>query len=99
VIGNKSFWVSWYHDPDGPEFELWSPWWISGWRPVDDFEKVHSTVCAAIKAENEDAAKAKVLSSYDEPVEIEWRFVEGRPDEWSPFSARFPKAKWMDRLW
>jgi len=30
------------------------------------------------------------------PEDVEWRFVEERPDDWSPFSDRFPQADWME---
>lgn len=97
----KRFWISWYHTPVMGQFELHSPWWVSGARHVADrlaFDEVREepTICAAVQADHEEAAKAIVQASYDVPPhEIEWRFCEERPDDWSPFSGRFPKADWM----
>lgn len=89
----KSFWISWWHDIEKlGEFELHSPWWRSGIRMSDDAE----SICAAIQGYDEAQAKERVLMSYDErPEDLEWRFVEERPDDWSPFSGRFPRAAWM----
>jgi hypothetical protein len=54
------------------------------------------TVCAAVKAESADIAKAIIFASYDNPPwRLEWRFVEERPDDWSPFNTRFPRGDWM----
>lgn len=88
----KRFWISWEHTVGGPVFELDSPWWISGYGFDGDME----TICAAVLAENEEAAKRLVLDSYDEsPGEVEWRFCNERPDDWTPFCDRFRQAKWM----
>jgi hypothetical protein len=87
------FWVSWYNTEPLEQFELHSPWWISGSRSSDGAE----TICAAITAATESDAKETVLASYDNrPEHIEWRFCEARPVEWSPFGDRFPRAAWMD---
>lgn len=85
----RPFWVSWYGT--GKEFELHSPWWISGWR--DD----QPTICAAVRAIDELSAKAQIIDAHDEVLDKlpEWRFVEERPEDWSPFSGRFPRADWM----
>jgi hypothetical protein len=77
------------------KFELNSPWWISG-----ENDDAH-IICAAVRARSEDHAKLLIIMSHDvEHVEwasqdINWRFVEERPDTWSPFSDRFPRAEWM----
>jgi hypothetical protein len=84
----KNFWVSWY---SAGSFELNSPWWVSGERG-DGAE----TICAAIKAEDVQAAKQVVVKAHDDPpTGIEWRFVTEHEAGWSPFSDRFPKAAWM----
>lgn len=89
----KSYWVSWYHTENLGGFELNTPWWRSGYRGSDDAP----TICAAIRADHEEGARDRVLTSYDvRPDDVEWRFVEERPDDWTPFSGRFPKAGWMD---
>lgn len=89
----KSYWVSWFHTPETlGGFELHSPWWVSGLRCSDDAD----TVVAAIHADHEEGARDRVLRSYDvRPDDVEWRFVEERPDSWSPFCDRFPQADWM----
>lgn len=87
----KNFWVSWFATPEQGEFEIHSPWWFSGTR-LDGA----STVVAAVKATDADAARIMVFESYDRPpFKLDWRFVEERPDDWSPFSDRFPRADWM----
>ena len=95
----SSFWISWYHRPDMGAFELHSPWWVSGRRvthePLKDVLE-EPTVVAAVQAVDEIAAKNIVRQSYDAPpADIEWRFCEPRPDDWTPFNDRFPKAAWM----
>lgn len=89
----KNFWVSWYNTVPLNQFELHSPWWVSGSRESDDAD----TVCAAVKAVDEGAARNVILHSYDTPPPggVEWRFVEPRADDWSPFSGRFGRADWM----
>ena len=99
----KNYWVSFWVGPQHGGFELHSPWWISGYRfvdgkmPDDDEDEVtESSVCAGIKAESEEAAQEIVYASFDtRPASLDFRFVEERPDDWSPFSGRFPKADWM----
>lgn len=85
------FWLSWYDTRYG-QWELHSPWWVSGER-CDDGAK---TICAAVEADSEEDAKRKVLEAHDEyPDDVEWRFCEEKPDDWSPFCDRFNRAKWM----
>lgn len=85
------YWVSWYSKHMG-EFELHSPWWISGYRCDDEAQ----TVCAAVIAEDEQGAMAAIVDAHDDPtVEIEWRFCNERDKDWSPFCDRFPRADWM----
>ena len=86
-----NFWLSWYGDLPMSEFELHSPWWISGYDADD-----RPVICAAVQATSEDAAIDYVLQSYDKPpAKVQWRFVEERPADWSPFNGRFEQAKWM----
>lgn len=86
------FWVSWHHTDKLGEFELHSPWWVSGQRGDDDA----ASICAAVQADSAQGAMNLVLKSYDEtPQSLEWRFVEDRSEDWTPFSGRFPKADWM----
>ena len=84
----RRWWVSWYST--GEQFELWCPWWVSGVRCSDDAE----TICAAVLAETREDAMQVVVNSHDTPPsDIEWRFVEERPDGWSPFGGRFPRSE------
>lgn len=88
----KKYWLSWYATEAAGEWELHSPWWISGTRCSDDA----ATVCAAVEAESEEAAWAKIAAAYDDKSAIiEQRFIEPQSDDWAPFSGRFPRAKWM----
>jgi hypothetical protein len=99
---DRNWWVSWYcpNDMMG-KFELHSPWWVSGATMENDAGKFAYTVCAAVRAASEDQAKEKVIMSHDADVlewasnQIDWRFVEERPDDWSPFNSRFQAADWM----
>lgn len=60
----KPFWISWRHYYDHySEFEIHTPWWTTG--SGDGFD----TICAAVMADNEDAARKQILESYDEPPE------------------------------
>lgn len=93
----KRWWVSWWHShSELGEFELHLPWWFSG-----ESEEGRS-VCAAIIAGSEHEARAAVFVCYDKPPkEIDFRFVDERPEDWSPWdlpnggTSRFQKAKWM----
>jgi hypothetical protein len=95
----QKWWVSWYETPDMYEACICAladtrlPIWPSGFRVSDDA----STMVAAVQAENEEAAREQITSLYRGIWDIEWRFVEKRPDDWSPFCDRFPWAEWM--LW
>lgn len=88
----RNWWVSWYCPAAlYGKFELHSPWWVSGERMADGA----LTICAAIKGHSEGEAQQEVVESYDDSVTLEWRFVEERPTNWSPFCDRFQKADWM----
>ena len=92
----KNFWVSWYCPHDLSGFELNSPWWISGYIFDEDEGIDVDIICSAIKAENEHLAAMKIYESFDQrPDHINFRFIEERPDDWSPYCDRFPKANWM----
>lgn len=91
----KNFWVSWWQNRELGPFELHSPWWVSGSRGLGP-STFDESIVAAVKAEDEAAARQVVVDSYDKsPDEIEFRFVEERPNDWEPFSDRFPRAEWM----
>ena len=89
---DKIYWVSWY-DLHYGKWELHSPWWVSGERLHDGAQ----TICAAIRAPSPDAAMIMIEQAHDEPrpLPLEFRFVDERPDDWSPFCDRFQRAAWM----
>ena len=89
------FWVSWYAPKaEFVQFEWHGPWWISG----EDFADRY-TVCAAVSAVSEVAARRAIVAAYDTPRELEFRFVSNRPDDWEPYTDRFPHADWMTWPW
>jgi hypothetical protein len=82
-------WISWYHDSEMGEFELHSPWWVSG----EDMAG-RKTIVAAIPTDSEQVALDLVIAAYDRrPVALEIRFNDEK--EGSPFSGRFRAAPWM----
>lgn len=87
---DRNFWLSWYSPTPTSEFELHSPWWVSGYDTDDRYILV-----AAVRATNEEAAFAAVRAAYDNRHgPIEERFIKPLgPD--GPFSDRFPRAGWM----
>ncbi len=93
-----NYWLSWYANKDDGPFTLHWPWWIGGHRVefVGDDTRETPSICAAVAADTETDARAAVLYAHDRPPErIEWRFCEARPDDWTPYRDRFPKADWM----
>jgi len=98
----KNYWVGWYCPVSKMgKLELHSPWWISGETMEDNEGNFAYTICSAVKAENEDQARLKIIMSFDADqmnwasTSIEWRFVTEQPDDWSPYCDRFQKADWM----
>ena len=90
----KAFWISWQHYQAMGPFEIHSAWWVSGHG--NDEDGSYYCICAAVRAADEEAAKAFVVASYDDvPDAIKWRFCEDRSDTWTPFNERFPRADWM----
>jgi hypothetical protein len=98
----NAYWISWYHHPDDGEFELHTPWWISGTTME---ETMRPTIVAAVQAPSEEAAWEVIHQSYDTPpTRIETRFcnqLEDREQQpsarqpWTPEDGRFPRADWM----
>lgn len=85
------FWISWWTTEALGDFELHSPWWVTG-LAGDDAE----SICAAVRAPTEADAKQLILQSYDQPPnDLEWRFCDQKPTDWVPFSERFPQDGWM----
>ena len=87
------YWLSWWTAPALGSFELHSPWWFSGFRGDDGAR----SVCAAVVADSEEAAREKILAAYDTrpPAGLEFRFVDHQPEGWSPFNGRFRRRDWM----
>jgi hypothetical protein len=90
-VSGSGWWVGWYNDLDIETFELHSPWWVSG-EDMDGNE----TMVAAVRAEDETAARQQILDAYDNPPRsARWRFCEPIPEGKSPFSDRFQQNEWM----
>jgi hypothetical protein len=86
----RIYWLSWQSSYDFSDFELHWPWWVSG---VGDG---HKCICSAIFAKDEDAVRQVVYDCYDaRPDHIEFRFIEERPDDFSPYCDRFAWNEWM----
>lgn len=92
------YWISWYHNhAKHGEFELHSPWWVSG-GDLDGNDTIVAAVEVDIVREDEgpEAARIAIHQAYDNPpMSLEWRFCNERDADWSPFCDRFPKAAWM----
>ena len=88
----RNFWLSFIHTEEMGAYTLYWPWWVSGSRISDDAR----TVCVAIQATDDDAAKQMIFDAFDaRPTAIEFRFLNEQPDDWSPFNGRFRRASWM----
>lgn len=94
-VAETCWWLSW--EASQEEFELHSPWWVSGFAYYEqDGEEIErATICAAVRAATEDEAKAKILAAHDGPVVLEWRFCSDKGPDYDPFNGRFPRADWM----
>ncbi len=97
------FWVSWY-ETSPKTFEYHGPWWVSGYRfdeQPDGSEVEVPTICAAVAATDEEAAKRVIIEAHDEPrpADLEWRFVSPRGYNWVPFCDRFAGKPWMKWPW
>jgi hypothetical protein len=86
------FWISWKeYAPDNrpltdPPSEAILGWWESG--AGDGF----TTLCAVVEAGTEWEARKQVLKNWPAegpPRSTRWRFIEPKPDGWTP-GDRFP---------
>lgn len=95
----KKYWVSFNCSVNLMEnFEMHSPWWISGSQINSNYEITSHSICCAIQQPNKREVYRYVRSCFDkgyEPKRIKYRFIDEKPNSWSPFCDRFPKAKWM----
>lgn len=90
----KRWWVSFLFQ-GGEDFRpLTNPpnpsvlgWWCSG-----EDEHGNPTICVAVDAVTEIAAKRAVCIEW--PEANDWRFCEEKPRGWAP-SDRFPLTDWM----
>lgn len=88
----RPYWISWYQTEEAGEFELHTPWWISGYA----LGGTNPTICAAVMAVDEAAARERILASFDRrPDRLEFRFVTAQAPDWSPYCDRFQAADWM----
>lgn len=84
----RPWWVSWW---SAGSFTLATPWWVSG-------ERLHGqeSICAAVMAKTVEGARDVIRRAHDAGGEgLEFRFEEPRLPSWTPYSDRFPRAKWM----
>jgi hypothetical protein len=94
AAGRTGWWLSWYHEKRFREFELHTPWWISGERMSDGA----ATIVAVVMATGPEDAQRQVLAAYDDaPSGVEWRFCHELPEDKvaDPFTGRFPRQDWM----
>ena len=85
-----AWWISFYVPSEKlREFELHSPWWVSGYTNDEII------LVAAIRADDEEAAWQRVIDAFDDEADYRERFCDSLGRE-SPFVDRFPKASWMD---
>lgn len=92
------FWMSFWL-PNSVAFEYKGPWWVSGHRFPRGLDNDYSedSICAAVKAESERAAKELLLAGIEQPhQDVEWRFIEEKPADWSPYSGRFQKSEGVE---
>ncbi len=90
----KPYWLSWTSKTEA--FVMYFPWWISGYECHEKEDR--PTICAAVWARSQQAAKDIIKNSHFEQsdgLNIEYRFCEERPLDWSPFCDRFPRGDWM----
>lgn len=82
ATGGKRWWASF--ELLSGEREIHSPSWVSG------YGKGPTIVFAAIGESEDDVMDYVESSCLDEGYAIEWRFVNERADDYSPYSDRFP---------
>lgn len=93
---SKVFWVSWWiREIDDPEVASTWPKGVKGWVSGEDMnEPPRQSWCARVEAKDQADAKAKILGMYGRfSTEVEWRFIEEKPDGWWPPADRFPRGR------
>jgi len=87
------FWISWWQPGEDYRPLTFPPnnhilgWWRSGERGEGE-----SSLCAAVSAKDEDAAKRYVLKDW--PEATDWRFCNVVASDYVP-GDRFPLSDWM----
>lgn len=98
----KSYWVRFYdYSEHLRSFEYHGPWWVTGftWDEKDEEMKV---LCAAVRAESEEAAQRVIIGAYDnKDGPAKWSFVDEQDTEWDPkdLGDRFVAKEWMKWPW
>jgi hypothetical protein len=83
------YWISWYQPTeDWRPLKTGIPHWCTGFTGSTPTEY---TICAIVDADNEDAAKTRILEDW--PEAHNWRFCSPRPDDYMPPTDRFPQPK------
>ncbi len=86
------YWISWWHREELGEFDLKWPYWLTG-QTYEEPERL--SYCAAVKVKPGKDVLSVITESYKiEPNDllyIEWRFIIQMPDDWTPYSHRFPQ--------
>lgn len=97
----NEYWISWYSDHEEGGFELYSPWWVTGYAPGPDGDFSDTIFVGAVRAETEEEAWDKIAQSYDSPPPsgVRQRFIEkfdpGEKKPWEHEGGRFSLAEWM----
>lgn len=83
----KFVWLSWWQLPEMPNFNLDTPWWISGYRNRV-YWGVDKAITAILPGDNIEQAQSAIRDSFDnpKPLDIEWRYAEvqeGPPVRWN----------------
>ena len=92
-VESPKWWLSW--EADTMDFEIHTPWWISGHAYFSD-DTDREIICAAVAAKTEEDAKAYIIASHDDPPnDLNWKFCQEKEKDWNPFSDRFPCEEWM----
>lgn len=87
------YWISWYQPGEDVRPLTFPPnaailgWWNSGWGDS------HATLCALVRGESEDDAKANVKKDW--PEATTWRFCEEKPHDWRPGDRFVVDKEWM----
>jgi hypothetical protein len=87
-----NFWASfWTTTPERWEYE--GPWWVTG--ETGHHGNTATSICLAVQAESEEQVRAIIVAAHGGTAPDEWRFVNPRQDDWTPYSNRFRPASWM----